>query len=145
PVYSNGNRVLNRNFFKSAFTPANGTMPHLGDLVLQTKNNSITDNVSGSRGVNNRNFTLLSDPGMQLASPDLKAQLTHINDREVATDTLSALGKVTLKGNVTTIHGALATNFNGNLHITIYEKQNTQQTYGDKTGDEHSIAVPVKL
>lgn len=141
PVYSSGNRVLNRNFFKSAFTPPTGIIPRLGDLVLQTKNNSITDNVSGSRGVYNRNFTLLSDPGLRLASPPLKAQITHINDREAAADTLRALGKVTLKGQVTTNSGALASDFNGTLRITIFEKQTTQQTYGD----ERAPRVPIKL
>ncbi|MEJ8756475.1 type IX secretion system sortase PorU [Pontibacter sp. H259] len=141
PVYSNGNRVLNRNFFKSAFTPASGTMPRLGDLVLQTKNNSITDNVSGSRGVYNRNFTLLCDPALQLASPELQAQVTHINGHEVSADTLSALSKVTIQGKIAYQNGAVVANYNGTLRTTIYEKQTTQQTFGD----ENSPVTPVKL
>ncbi|MBB6613059.1 type IX secretion system sortase PorU [Pontibacter sp. Tf4] len=140
PVYSSGNRVLNRNFFKSAFTPAPGTAPRLGDLVLQTKNNSITDNVSGSRGVYNRNFTLLTDPGLQFAAPELKAQITHINDRAVGADTLSALSKVTIKGKITTANGTVATTYSGTLRITVFEKPTTQQTYGD----ERAPQVPIK-
>ncbi|HEY4651448.1 MAG TPA: type IX secretion system sortase PorU [Pontibacter sp.] len=140
PVYASGNRVLNRNFFKSAFTPSSGTMPRLGELVLQTKNNSIADNVSGSRGVYNRNFTLLSDPALRLGSPELHAELTHINGRQANTDTLSALSKITLQGRVATIGGATATGFEGTLRITIYEKQTTQQTFGD----HDAPVVPVK-
>ncbi|NDK57095.1 type IX secretion system sortase PorU [Pontibacter fetidus] len=138
PVYSSSNRVLNRNFFKSAFTPTPGTTPRLGDLVLQTKNNSITDNISGSRGVYNRNFTLLCDPAVRLASPDLKAEITYINGKAVSTDTLSALGKVTMQGQITADNGKIA-NYSGTLRITIYEKQTTQQTFGD----ENAPVVPV--
>ncbi|MCJ8165649.1 type IX secretion system sortase PorU [Pontibacter sp. E15-1] len=141
PVYSNGNRVLNRNFFKSAFTPLDGRMPRLGDLVLHTKNNSITDNVSGSTGVNNRNFSLLSDPSLQLAYPKLQVQLTHINGVETATDTLSALGKVTLQGQVVTGAGSLASDFSGDLRLTVYEKSTTRYTLGD----ENSQVVPVQV
>ncbi len=141
PVYSSSNRVLNRNFFESAFTPASGTMPRLGEVVLQTKNKSITDNVSGSRGVYNRNFTLLADPALRLASPTLNASITHINGRAVASDTLSALGKVTMQGNILTPNNQVATNYNGTLRIAIYEKQTTQQTYGD----EKSPTVPIEV
>ncbi|MCC9166655.1 type IX secretion system sortase PorU [Pontibacter harenae] len=140
PVYSNGNRALNRNFFKSVFTPTNGRMPCLGDLVLLTKNNSITDNVSGSRGVNNRNFTLLSDPSMQLAYPDAEAIITHINGRAATTDTLSALGKITIAGQVQQSSGTMLSNFNGNIRVTVYEKEQTRTTYAD----EASQPVPVK-
>lgn len=140
PVYSTDNRVLNRNFFKSAFTPLNGRLPRLGDLVLQTKNNSISDTIGGSTGVNNRNFSLLSDPSLQLAYPALQAQLTHINGSEATTDTLSALSKVTLKGQVITGTGSVASDFSGDLHLTVYEKPTTRYTLGD----ESSQKVPVK-
>jgi len=141
PVYSTDNRVLNRNFFKNAFTPLNGRMPRLGDLVLHTKNNSITDSVGGSTGVNNRNFSLLCDPSLQLAYPALQARITHINGRETATDTLSALSKVTLKGQVATAAGNLASDFSGDLHVTVYEKPATRYTLGD----ESSQKVPVQV
>ncbi len=140
-VYSNGNRVLNRNFFKSAFTPLNGKMPLMGDLLQRTKNNSITDNMSGSRGVNNRNFTLLGDPSLQLAYPGLEANITHINGNIISSDTLSALSKVTLKGNITESGGAVANSFNGKLSLTVFDKQNTRMTFGD----EGVQVVPVKL
>ncbi|MCX2742104.1 type IX secretion system sortase PorU [Pontibacter anaerobius] len=141
PVYSNGNRVLNRNFFKTAFTPVNGRMPRLGDLVMLTKNNSILDNASGSRGVNNRNFSLLSDPSMQLAYPALETRITSINGKEISSDTLNALSKVTLKGHVQTSSGTLANDFSGDLHLKVYEKPTTLQTLGD----ESSQKVPVQV
>ncbi len=142
PVYSNGNRVLNRNFFRSAFLPINNRMPRLGDLVQRTKNNSITDNVSGSRGVNNRNFTLLADPSMQLAYPSYQAKVTRIsNTAGVVTDTLSALGKVTIAGEINAPDGSVEQNFTGNVRLTVFEKQTTVHTLGD----EDSRVVPVQL
>lgn len=141
PVYSNGNRVLNRNFYKAAFTPLNGRMPRLGDLVLQTKNNSITDNTSGSNGVNNRNFTLLCDPSLQLAYPSLQTRISSLNGKEPAADTLSALSKVHLKGEVLTSSGTLAADFTGELRVTVYEKATTRQTLGD----EGAPKVPVSM
>ncbi len=141
PVYSTDNRVLNRNFFKFALTPLNGRMPRLGDLVLRTKNNSITDSIGGSTGVNNRNFSLLSDPSMQLAYPALQAQITHINGTATTTDTLSALSKVTLKGHIAATNGSVASGFSGDLHLTVYEKPTTRYTLGD----ESSQKVPVQV
>ncbi|WP_299820075.1 type IX secretion system sortase PorU [uncultured Pontibacter sp.] len=141
PVYSNGNRVLNRNFFKSFFTPVAGSKTRLGDLVLNTKNNSITDNVSGSRGVNNRNFSLLADPSQQLASATLNTEITHINNKAVASDTLSALGKINLKGHVATKAGSVATDFNGEVQVTVYEKPITLRTFGDDNSPPVSINV----
>lgn len=140
PVYADDNRILNRNFFNAAFTPVDGQMPHLGDLVLRTKNNSIADGTNGSNAVNNRNFTLLSDPSLQLAYPDLKALITQINGKQVNADTLGALDKVTLEGQITDAAGSIATYFNGNIRLTVFEKQTTQITLGDE-----SAPAPVKL
>ncbi|MCP2043221.1 type IX secretion system sortase PorU [Pontibacter sp. HSC-36F09] len=132
PAFSNDNRVLNRNFFKAALHPINGRMPRLGDVVRLTKNSSLTE-TGGSRGVNNRNFTLLADPSQQLAYPHLQTRITQINGRQASSDTLGALGRVNMKGVVTNADGSTATDFEGTLHITIFEKPATRRTLGDNT------------
>lgn len=141
PVFSSDNRVLNSNFFKSAFTSANTRNPRLGDIIRETKNNSVSDHLNGSRGVNNRNFTLLSDPSMQLAYPELNAAISHINESPVDADTLSALGKYVLRGQITSANAAIASNFNGEVFLTVYEKHTTNTTLGD----EDSYPVAIKL
>ncbi|WP_299756221.1 type IX secretion system sortase PorU [uncultured Pontibacter sp.] len=141
PVYSNGNRILNRNFFSTAFTPVNGRMPRLGDVMMLTKNNSITDNVSGSKGVNNRNFTLLSDPSMQLAYPKLETVITSINEKQAPFDTISALSKIKLQGQVQTPEGNLASNFSGELHLKVYEKPTMLYTQGDEKSPKQPVQV----
>ena len=133
PVFSSGNRVLNRNFFKAALQPVDGRMPRLGDVVRLTKNNSLTDQTNSSRGVNNRNFTLLADPSQQLAYPHLQAHITQINGQPAGADTLGALGKVYMKGMITNADGNLASDFEGTLHITVFEKPMTRRTLGDNT------------
>lgn len=150
PAFSSDNRVLNRNFFKAALSPLNGRMPRLGDVVRLTKNNSLTE-VGGSRGVNNRNFTLLADPSQQLAYPHLQAHLTQLTSQY--TDTLAALDKVTMKGVVQNAAGGIATDFDGTLHITVYEKPTTRRTFGDNTPERRDepalpggkVPIPVRL
>lgn len=132
PVFSSDNRILNRNFFKVALHPVNGRMPRLGDIVRLTKNISMTE-TGGSRGVNNRNFTLLADPSQQLAYPDLKVHITEIDGRWAPSDTLTALGKMNMKGIVAHADGSIATDFEGTLHITVFEKPTTRRTLGDNT------------
>ncbi|TXK46066.1 type IX secretion system sortase PorU [Pontibacter qinzhouensis] len=140
-VYQNGNKALNTAFFESAFTPIDGKMPVLGDLLQRTKNNSIVGNASGARGVNNRNFTLLGDPSQQLAYANLKATITEVNGMPATTDTLRALSKVNFKGKVSEPSGAVAAGFNGKINITVFDKQNTLMTFGD----EGVQSIPVKL
>ncbi len=141
PVFSSDNRVLNRHFFQQALTPMQTRMPRLGDVVRQTKNASLTDQSGGSRGVNNRNFTLLGDPSQQLAYPQLQVHITHINGQPGAVDTLSALGKVNLKGQVSRADGTIASDFDGTLNMTVFEKPVSRKTFGDNT-PERQGAVP---
>ncbi|MBX0334204.1 type IX secretion system sortase PorU [Pontibacter sp. HSC-14F20] len=153
PVFSSDNRVLNRNFYKAALSPINGRMPRLGDVMRITKNSSLTDQTGGARGVNNRNFTLLADPSQQLAYPHLQARITQTNDQPAASDTLKALGKVNMQGVITAADGSIATDFNGILHITIFEKPSTLRTLGDNTPERTgepaipggSQPIPVQL
>lgn len=60
PVYANSNFMVSEAFFRALLTTKNA---RLGDLFLQTKNNSLF-------GVNNRNFVLLGDPSMRLQLPE---------------------------------------------------------------------------
>ncbi|WP_066506156.1 type IX secretion system sortase PorU [Rufibacter sp. DG15C] len=129
PVYSDGNRKLNTSFFQAAFTPLpSGAMPTLGYLTRYTKNNSLSQ-------VNNRNFALLGDPTMRLAYPNLKVAVTEVNDKPVAsatTDTLHALSKVVLKGQVTDAQQQVVTSFQGKVHVSVYDKPSTVSTLGDQ-------------
>ncbi|GGK62070.1 type IX secretion system sortase PorU [Rufibacter glacialis] len=129
PVYSDGNRALNTNFFQFLFKPlADGSMPTLGALTLKTKNASLF-------GVNNRNFALLGDPTMRLAYPNLEVALSKLNGKPFAAagaDTLKALSTVRLEGLVRNNQQQVVTDFQGQAHVTVYDKRATLTTLGDQ-------------
>ncbi|MCB4799175.1 type IX secretion system sortase PorU [Neotamlana laminarinivorans] len=72
----------------------------------------------------------IGDPAMKLAFPEPNIALTEINDVPVAqaTDTLKALGRVKLAGQVTDLSGNLLSNYNGTLSTTIYDKPIERET-----------------
>ena len=98
-VYAAPNYFLNKQFVKVLFEKEDGELPRLGDLFRQTKVNSGT-------ALNNRNFTLLGDPALRLAYPDLNVSTTAIYD------TISALGEVIVSGQIEDENGNLVSNFN---------------------------------
>ena len=129
PVYANTNLLLNQAFYNAVFTPINGQMPRLGDVMRITKNNSLSGPV-------NRNFALLGDPSMQLAYPQAQAVLTQINGKGVTAnrlDTLHALQTVDLSGEIRQQNQRLP-NFSGMLRLNLYDKAVTHTTVGSEAG-----------
>ena len=126
PVWASNNFIVNQVFYKAIFRRMpSGEMPRLGDIIRETKNNSILAD-------GNRNFALLGDPSMRLAYPKADIELTTIStDESGQTDTLKALNKVTVEGQVTE-NGELIADFNGTVFATIYDKRTTTTTYGDE-------------
>lgn len=120
-VYAGPNYVLNTNFYKNAFLwdSVNNRMPTLGEVFRRTKNASWLD------GINNRNFTLMGDPGISLAYPELTARITEVNGvthSESVTDTLSALTKVSVRGRIEDPSGTFLSTYNGEMKITVFDK-----------------------
>ncbi|WP_203258098.1 type IX secretion system sortase PorU [Hyunsoonleella ulvae] len=72
----------------------------------------------------------IGDPAMKLAFPKPNIRLTEINDTPIAqsTDTLKALSRVKLAGEVTDVNGNLLSNYNGVVSTTIYDKFIDRQT-----------------
>jgi hypothetical protein len=127
PVYANSNFTINSNFYKYAFKKnADSLYDYLGDIQRVTKNESIVSYY-------NRNFSLLGDPTIKLTHPASKVQTVSINGKAVGTpDTIKALQKVNVKGQVTTPKGILDEAFNGKLLVTIFDKASSSKTLGDK-------------
>lgn len=120
-VYSGPNFVLNQNFYNYVLTEDTvaGRMPTMGEVFMRTKN------ASWLNGINNRNFSLMGDPAMTLAYPELKAVITKINGVNVsstAIDTLSALSLVTVEGEIQDANGQFQNNFTGDLFTTVFDK-----------------------
>ncbi|MDY0076932.1 MAG: type IX secretion system sortase PorU [Bacteroidales bacterium] len=127
-TYASANLALNRAIYKdNMFQKINGEYPRFGDIIRKSKLNG---------GPNDRKFVLLGDPALQLAYPSLKVETTHINGEAVSArpDTLKALDQVQITGQVTDENGQLISNYNGVVHITIYDKASTITTAGDENG-----------
>ncbi len=127
PVYQYTNYILNEAFYKAVFKPINGKMPRLGDVMINTKNNSL-------QGVLNRNFSLLGDPSMRLNYAENEVIISKINGKlSSKSDTLKALNKVILEGEIRELGGQNKLNiFNGTAKITVYDKVKNLQTLGSK-------------
>ena len=126
-VYSSPNFRLNKNFYRFVFQRNSAGEPYrLGDIIRLTK-------VATGSDFNKRNFTLLGDPALQLAVPKFYVHTTEINALPVSeqTDTLHALDLVTIKGNLLDVQGQALNNFNGEISLSVFDKEKTLKTRGN--------------
>lgn len=140
PVYANTNFLLNTAFYGAIFKTVDGRVSRLGDVMRETKNNSLSD-------VLNRNFTLLGDPSMALAYPRLSVVFTQVNGQATPTvrldtlradqlaklkpDTLRGGQRVVLSGEVRNQTTAqLQTDFTGMVRVVVYDKPLSLVTRG---------------
>jgi hypothetical protein len=134
-VFSSPNFTLNQSVFNVAFTPINGQMPTMGDVFLQVKN-------LNAAVPNNRNFTLLGDPALRLAYPKYDVKTTKLNGVLVsASDTINALSKVTIDGEVIDQNGNKLTNFNGEITPTVFDKSKPISTLSNDGGTPFSFSL----
>ncbi|MEZ5071882.1 MAG: type IX secretion system sortase PorU [Bacteroidales bacterium] len=118
-VYSGPNHVLNEHFYEVVFEKdAQGQYRRLGDIIAYAKNNA-------GPGINKRNFTLLGDPSMRLAYPELRIRADSINGIPVGgpTDTLAAFDWVRVSGHLETAAGTLLEDFEGEVYPRVYDKE----------------------
>ncbi len=121
-AWAQSNFTLNDAFMRNAFIPMeNGEMPRLGDLIRISK-------VQSSSSTNLKNFVLLGDPSMRMAYPQYRAFTTEVPD------TLKALQEVIISGEIHTPGGTKATDFNGIIYPTIYDKKATFTTLANSQG-----------
>ncbi|WP_344788407.1 type IX secretion system sortase PorU [Postechiella marina] len=93
--------------------------PSIAEALRLTKNDP---SISGSS--QRRLVFYIGDPAMKLAFSKPNIKLTQLNDVPIAqaTDTLKALSKIKMAGEVTDVSGNLLTNYKGTLSTTIYDK-----------------------
>lgn len=122
PVFSINNYYLNQAFYEALFQRNNGRFRTVGEIFRDTKNNSDT-------GVGNRNFSLMGDPSMHLALPNMTIDITSLKTSD-GSDTLKALSKVIVKGVVKDPEGDTIKTFNGVLESILFDKQTDFVTIG---------------
>lgn len=127
-VYQYSNAALNSALYNALFAPfGTDILPRMGDVFKVTKNNSLVD-------INNRNYAFLGDPSMKLAYPKEKIVVTSINGNAVSAtaDTLKALSKVTIKGEVRDFNNVKVSNYKGTASISCFDKKNIITTLGNQ-------------
>jgi len=136
-VFAPPNHALNKRFYEYVFT-LDGQNRHyrLGDVMRLTKNNT-------SAGINKRNFTLLGDPALMLAYPKNRIRVLTVNGTDItqATDTLKALGKVTITGMMEDDQGNPLPSFNGTIYPTIYDKKSEIKTLSNDGDPEMTFKL----
>lgn len=131
-VFAFSNRVITNIFFQQALKKGvDGRYPSLGESIRLTKN-ATYQNFGDI--VNNRKFTLLGDPALRLGFPEYNIRTTAINGRLPGSDTLRALDKYELKGEVLDANGNLLSSFNGDVYPAIYDKEQTIRTLANDDG-----------
>jgi hypothetical protein len=131
-VYSGPNFVITSNFYDALLNrPEGETVTRLGDISRETKNNAVS---SGS--TNHRNFSLVGDPGLPLAFPKHRIEVTSITDTlGNPIDTLKALGVARVTGQVTFANGNIISDFNGQLSATVFDRVEMKSTLGNDGGN----------
>jgi len=132
-VFSSFNRALTEEVMKALFEQPGGSTQTIGEIMTSAKNKLTSSGIL----TNSRKFTLLGDPAMRIAQPNYGVATTRINAEAVSEgrlDTLRALQRVTVEGQVLRPNGQPAEEFNGILSPTIYDKRTVARTLGqDRT------------
>lgn len=109
----------------------NNTLPNLtmAEALMNTKNENFSE--SGM-------ISFIGDPALKLAMPKPNIVITHVNEEPIEnfTGSLRALDRVKLKGQVATESGQIISNFNGNLAVQMFDKNQEKTTLvNDGVGD----------
>lgn len=125
-AYSQSNYALNKRFYNAAFEldSLTGEYPRMGDLIRVSKTPS---------NQNIKNFVLLGNPALMLAYPKMKVRTLSVFNENLdrPVDTIQAMSKITVTGQVEDLAGNILTGFNGVLHASVYDKPVLYKTRGN--------------
>ena len=125
-VFFGVNTITGQKFYENVFSRDLNNKPlSFGEIMMKTKNSSGTSD-------NKRSFTLIGDPALRLALPQMKVVTDSINSKSplVETDTVKALSKVTIKGHLADFSSNVISDFNGTLSPTVFDKPKLNHTLG---------------
>lgn len=119
------NFELMKSLYEHLFDMDGGEYITMGDIYVHAK--QVGDD-------NSKAYVFLGDPALQLNYPENNIEITSINNHDISTtDTLKALQNVSIEGVVNDVFGEHMSDFNGVLHINVYDKDVTYKTNGNET------------
>ncbi|GGF30060.1 type IX secretion system sortase PorU [Echinicola rosea] len=126
PVFSSINFELNKAFIRAIQENDMGKGLQLGDIFKVTKNNSLN-------GPYNRNFSLLGDPSLRLARPELTVDFQLSSPDGIPSDTLFTHQKSTISGSILDpVTRIPVDNFEGTFIVEILGPPSISETNGDE-------------
>lgn len=127
-AYTGSNAELDSRFYNYILDESDNTKG-MGDAVKSAKNSYGCQAVIA-------NFCMLGDPALKLAIPEYTIITTRINSHNVGTvnDTLRALSKVTVSGEIQDGAGNKLTSYNGILFPAIFDKRTSVTSLGNDLG-----------
>jgi len=147
-VYSQPNFDLSMNFFDVVMrkdaedyqcSVDDFTFPHglrMGDIMRVSKN------CTTSNPTNKLNFSLLGDPALRISYPEMFIQLDSIlNTQGQPLDTISALQKVRVTGEVIDAQGQILDGFEGILDTRVFDKPRSIQTLSNDNGNPFNFEL----
>ncbi len=130
--------IFNTTLSQYLFSFGSSDFPTIAESLRLTKTDPSIANATQRRLV-----FFIGDPAMKLSFPKPNIRLTKLNDVPLAqvTDTLQALSKVKLSGEVTNEAGVVMTDYDGFLSATIYDKEIERQTLGNDGTSENGQRI----
>lgn len=132
-TYASSNLTLNRAIYENnLFEKIDGEYPRFGDVIRKSKKLG---------NANDKKFILIGDPAVRLAYPEYTANTIKINSKFVVEDeydTIHALSRVVVEGNVSDNNGVVLSDYNGLLFPTVYDKKVKIETLG---ADDNSYST----
>lgn len=121
-IFQNVGVNINELLARYLFSYGSNEYQPISEALRQTKNLVTTSN--------KRTVFYIGDPALTLAIPKPRVNLTAINDVPITqeTDTLKALSRIKMTGNVTDEFGSVLNTYNGTVFSTIYDKKIQRQT-----------------
>lgn len=124
-IYVNVGVTLNEKLTENLFDESVGKNLSIAEVLTKTKNELGT--------VQKLLVFFIGDPAMKLAIPQPKIVLTSLNDLPIDTsnNTIKALDKVTLTGEIQDENGLLITDYSGEVTVTVFDKNISSSTLGN--------------
>ena len=128
-VFSNFNQIFLQHFNDLLFALSDRERERqsVGTAIMNAKNSSFG---SASLGINTLTFVYFGCPAVRLNFPtQFNVLATEINGNPiVGNDTLRALSVVTVRGIIADSNGNQIYDFNGNVHLTVQDKEQVVTT-----------------
>lgn len=129
-AFAHSNFAVNKRVYDVMFENNKQQIRRLGDIIRMGKNPT---------SIFIYNFVLLGNPALRLSYPDYKVSITEFNNNatNATADTLGAMSKVILKGEITDQAGEVKSDFNGYIYPKMFDKKSRFKTLAN---DNASIA-----